>query len=113
MSISIESLTEAIQIKKQIAELETRLGKLLGGILPASVVSAIAPAAKKGGRRKMSPAARARIAAAQRARWAKAKGTTVSEATASKPARKKRRLSAEGRARIVAALKKRWAAAKK
>jgi hypothetical protein len=60
----------------------------------------------------MSPEARAKIAAAQRARWAKSKGSsTVSvKAPAAKSVKKKGGLSPEGRAKIVAALKARWAA---
>jgi len=75
----------------------------------------------------MSPAAKAKIAAVAKARWAKIKGTApavvkapeakpvvVKAAPAAKPAKKaKRTLSPEGRAKIVAALKKRWAAKKK
>jgi hypothetical protein len=52
----------------------------------------------------MSAAGRARIAAAQRARWAKVKGKVVSIA-----ARKKRKLSAAAIAHIRAAQKARWA----
>jgi len=58
-------------------------------------------------RRTMSAAGKARIAAAQRARWAKVK------ATKSEPAKPKRKLSAAGRARIIAATKARWAAFRK
>ena len=53
------------------------------------------------GRRKMSAAARAAIAVAQRARWAKQKRE------AEKPTRKKRRMSAAGRAALAAAAKAR------
>jgi hypothetical protein len=106
MSISLNTLKEAVQIKEQIAVLEARLEKVLGG----AAVAASAPAAKgKRGRGKLSAAGRAKIAAAQKLRWAKAKG----EAAPAKKARKKRVLSPEGRAKIVAALKKRWANAKK
>jgi hypothetical protein len=53
----------------------------------------------------MSAAGRARIAAAQRARWAKAKGQkAVSIAT-----KKRRKLSGTAIARIRAAQKTRWA----
>ena len=55
--------------------------------------------------RTMSASARRRIAAAQRARWAKQKGTR----TASGPPRPRRRISAAGIARIRAAAKARWA----
>ena len=52
----------------------------------------------------MSAAGRARIAAAQRARWAKSKGRVVSI-----NAHKKRKLSGAALARIRAAQKARWA----
>ena len=55
-------------------------------------------------RGRMSAAGRARIAAAQRARWAKLKGKVVSIT-----ARKKRKLSAAALAHIRAAQKARWA----
>lgn len=55
--------------------------------------------------RRMSAAGRARIAAAQRLRWAKAKGPKVA-ATANQ---KRRRMSANAIARIRAAQKARWA----
>jgi hypothetical protein len=54
----------------------------------------------------MSTAARAWIAAAQRARWAKVKGRKVVPITAGK---KKRKLSAAAIARIRAGQKARWA----
>ena len=53
----------------------------------------------------MSTAARRKIAAAQKDRWAKVK----SEKPGQKP---KRKMSAAGRARIAAAVKARWAKAK-
>lgn len=57
-------------------------------------------------RRTMSAAGRARIAAAQRARWRKVKAQRP--ATAAKKLGK-RKMSAAGRARIAAAQKERWA----
>ena len=57
------------------------------------------------GSRRLSAAARARIAAAQRARWAKAKGQKV-VSIASRP---KRKISVVAIARIRAAQKARWA----
>jgi hypothetical protein len=53
----------------------------------------------------ISTAGRARIAAAQRARWAKIKGQKV----VSISARKGRKMSPAARKRIVAAQKARWA----
>jgi hypothetical protein len=55
--------------------------------------------------RRISAAGRARIAAAQRARWAKSKGQKV----VSILARKGRTMSRAARKRIVAAQKARWA----
>ena len=70
---------------------------------------------KSTGRRRggMSPAGRARIAAAQRARWAKLKGgnTTVAVSNGS-GLKKKRQMSPAARKAIAAAARKRWAAAK-
>ena len=103
-------LKEAVTIAEQIEELQAKLASLVGG--SGSVVSvpkAVSAPVAKSGKRTMSAEARARIAAAQRARWAKTKGT-VKAAPAAKPAKKKGGLSPEGRAKIVAALKARWAA---
>ena len=54
--------------------------------------------------RRISAAGRARIAAAQRARWAKVKGSKVVPIT-----RKRRKMSPSAIARIRAAQKARWA----
>src|SRR5213593_1328449 len=56
------------------------------------------------GRRTMSAAARARISASQKARWAKTRGKVVSIAK-----HPKRHISAAGLARIRAATRARWA----
>jgi len=120
-SVSIEQLKQVISIKEEIAKLEAQLANITGGKqLP--VISTEASPVKKG-RKKMSAAGKAKIAAAQKARWAKVKAKAPAPAQsvtpkalpAVKPAKKraKRTLSPEGRAKIVAALKKRWAAKKK
>jgi hypothetical protein len=57
----------------------------------------------------MSAQARAKIAAAMRARWAKRKGRT----TATKAAKKKGGLTAAGRKRLSQLMKARWAARRK
>jgi hypothetical protein len=66
------------------------------------------PRATKG-RRGMSAEGRARIAEAQRKRWAMLKGESGPATSPSTKQKRKRRPSAAGRANIVAALKKRWA----
>ena len=89
------------QIDDQIAELRS--------MLPGNDSQ---PRAAESGTRKrrISAAGRRRIAAAQKARWAKRRSESPSSKPApSKPA-KKRRISPEGMARIIAATKKRWAA---
>jgi hypothetical protein len=104
MSITLDTLKEAVQLKEQIAELEHRLARLLDGS---------APGPKSAGRKRggMSEAGRARIAAAARARWAKVKGNKAAEAPAKK--KKKGGITAAGRARLAAAMRARWAARKK
>ena len=62
-------LNQAIAIREEIEKLETELGRMLSG----KSRSAAAPGTKKR-KRKMSAAARARISAAMKARWAKRKG---------------------------------------
>ncbi len=59
------------------------------------------------GPRKMSAAARARISASQKARWARTRGHKVVSIAP------KRRISAAGLARIRAAQRARWAKVKK
>jgi hypothetical protein len=59
-------------------------------------------------KRKVSAAARRKMALAQKARWAKVRGE--SEPAPEKAPKAKRKMSKEGLARIVAATKKRWAA---
>ena|SRR5579862_8581308 len=98
-SLSAEQLRRAAAIKDQIDNLESELGKILGGSTAA---------VKAGGKRTMSASARARIGAAQRARWAKVRGNHVA-----KPAgAPRRKMSAAARAKIAAAARARWAKAK-
>jgi hypothetical protein len=94
IDISVKQLQRALSVREQIEELQSELNQILGG------------SARPGpGRRKMSAAARAKIAAAQRARWAKQKETKGHRV-------RKRMMSAAARAKIAAAAKARWAKAK-
>jgi hypothetical protein len=119
---SIEQLKRALAIAEQIESLKSQLDSLVaGGSLPAvqPVEKAVA------GKRFVSAESRAKMAAAQAARWAKRKGPSAGPATAvalpsaasALPAapkgKKKGGLTAEGRAKIVAALKARHAANRK
>jgi hypothetical protein len=82
---------ERIQLVSQLERLNNALTALNG-------------TGKKQTGRTISAAGRARIAAAQRARWAKVKGRKVVLVTS-----QKRRMSPAARRRIVAAQKARWA----
>jgi hypothetical protein len=64
-------------------------------------------------RRTMSASARAKIAAAQRARWAKQKGQAATNSKAAVKRSKGGGISAAGRKRLSALMKARWAARKK
>jgi len=108
----IETLEEALHIRRQIDALQKQLSSLFGNHPPSlDAIPVKSGPVAKAGKRTMSAEARERIAAAQRARWAKSKGTPA-KAPAATPT-KKRVLSPEGRARIVAALKARHAANRK
>jgi hypothetical protein len=105
ISATPSQLRKAADIQERIESLQKELYEILGGEVSTPAEPSEAP--KK---RKFSAAAKARMRAAQRARWAKIKGTAPS----AKPTRKvKRKMSAAGLANIRAAQKARWAKAKK
>jgi len=103
--ISVQQLKRAVVVREQIEELEAELVAILG---ESHATGASASANGHGGRRKMSAAARAKIGAAQRARWAKQKKGTPAAA----PKKGRRKMSAAARAKIAAAARARWAKAK-
>jgi len=102
-NLTTSQLNGIIAIKEQIEALQSQIDSIAAGRdFPVPFIAGEAP--KK---RRRSAAIRARMAAAQRARWAKIKGTGA------RPAKKgKRRLSAAGRAAIIAGTKARWARVK-
>jgi hypothetical protein len=92
---------QKLRIDGQIAELRA--------MLPGDRTESAATPEAAPPKRKVSAAARRRMALGQKARWAKLKGESEPPAPAMPEAAKpKRKLSAAGRAAIVAALKKRW-----
>lgn len=97
-----------LALKEKIAVLEKELGTLLGG-----VAAAPKPTKTKSKQRKISAAGRARIRAAQKARWAKIKQQNQPATITAKPAapalKKKFTMSAAAKAKIAAAAKARWA----
>jgi hypothetical protein len=115
---SVFQLTQALRIQEQIEKLQAELRSLLSGDALAAgdvagnggIPAAASRAKKKSG---MSVEGRARIAAAQKARWAKLKvGTEASKAAVASAPKKRRKMSPEARARIVAAVRARWAKVK-
>ena len=92
------ALTELEQDRTRLSSQLAALGNALAVLNGAGSNRAARPS-------KMSPEARAKIAAAQRARWAKVKGKKVMPITAGR----KRKLSTSALARIRAAQKARWA----
>jgi hypothetical protein len=113
-SLSGAALRQAANIKDKIQALEKELLQVLNNTTIAiSVSGPVTTVKKKGG---MSAAGKAKIAAAQKRRWAKVKAAKPQakpavKATVKQPA-KKGGMSATGRARIAAAAKARWAKAK-
>ena len=100
LSLTSTQLKRAADIKDKISTLEKELVSILGATIAASTA---VPKKKS----KMSAAGRAKIAAAQKARWAKVKISTAKPVV-----KKKSTMSAAGRAKIAAAAKARWAKAK-
>jgi hypothetical protein len=94
------------EVSAKIADIKAQLGQRGPG-RPKATAAATDPAGAQK-RRTISKAGRARIAAAQRARWAAQK---QQHAQSEKP--KKRKLSAAGLKAIREATKKRWAAYRK
>jgi hypothetical protein len=102
MDISVKALQEAVSIRRQIDDLERRLSSILRGAPPR-------PAAPTQAGRYFSPATRAKLSAAARARWAKLRGGAGKQA----PARKKGALTPAGRRKLSELMKARWAARRK
>jgi len=96
--------TVVAQLREERDKTKAQLHRLDQAIAALSGLTKPSLAGKGRTRRPLSPAARKRIAAAQKRRWARARAST-----GSKPARARRALSAAARARIVAAQRARWA----
>jgi len=97
LELSINQLKRAAAIKQQIEDLNIELHSILAG----SPKSGVAPKKK----RTMSASAKRNIAAAQKARWAKVKGSRTSAGQT-----KKKTMSAAAKAKLSAKLRAYWAA---
>jgi hypothetical protein len=103
----MNNLTGVIQLLKKEQD---RLTKELRGI-SAALAAFGKSYGKATGTRRLSASARARIAAAQRARWAKVRANAGAQQKIV-PIRGKRTLSAAARKKIAAAQRARWAKVK-
>jgi hypothetical protein len=93
---------ERDKLNRAIEALSVGIGTTLGRMARLNRV------ATQGKRKTMSAAAKARISAAQKARWAKVKGPAARKKIPASPG-KKFTMSPEARARISAGMKARWA----
>jgi hypothetical protein len=113
MDISVKDLQEAISIRQQIDNLQRRLSSLLRGA-PQRPTGPTAPTAPG---RFFSPATRAKLAAAARARWARRRGTggaaPAKSTGAAAPGKRKGQLTPAGRRKLSQLMKARWAAKRK
>ena len=118
---SVSLLKQALAIAERIQQLEGELAAILSqdpGAAPASEEVSVTAVVKRGpGRPRKKPqfsaAARASIAAAQRARWAKIKKEKGAPVVKEPKKRKKPKFSPEARERIAAAQRARWAKVRK
>ena len=100
LNLSAQQFRKAAKIKDRIASLENKINQIIGAPAQANA------APRK--RRKMSAAGKAKIAAVQKARWAK-----VKERKSAKPVKKAvRKMSVAARAKIAASARARWKKAK-
>jgi hypothetical protein len=102
INLTPTQLRKAADLQEKIQSLQEELGQILGGEVSTPAETTEAP--KK---RKVSAAGKARMRAAQIARWAKIKGTAPAIESATEP---KRKMSAQGLANIRAGVAKRMAA---
>ena len=139
ISVPITTIEQALAIRREMEALQASLIEILGAEMQ-SLIDEPAPAFKafkpmsaagrakaklvestpaavkpvKAGKKKrvVTAASRAKMAAAQKARWAKKNRTSTPAPVAKVPKKGRKPMSPEGRARIVAAQKARWAKVK-
>jgi len=98
MDLSLRDLEQAISMRREIDRLQMRLRQLLGKIGGDN--------ARQGARRKLSRQARAKIAAAARARWAKQRAGKRMKGSG----KRRSGITPAGRRRLSQLMKARWAA---
>jgi hypothetical protein len=112
MDLSTTNLERALQLRRQIDALERRLNSLVGQGGSAGAV--MVPRSRPPVRRRLSNAARAKIAAAARARWARFRARRAGAGKAAAKGGKRRGgITAAGRRKLSQLMKARWAARRK
>jgi hypothetical protein len=112
-NLSVEQLRSVVAIKEQIERLEQALERIAGTRGPGRPRTNGFTLPSFGlKRRRLSADARARIAAGQRARWAKIKGNSSAAPAKASNGKPKRKVSAATKARLAAVARARWAKAK-
>jgi hypothetical protein len=106
-TLSLNQLKRAVEIREQIESMTKELNQILGSspLVYTNGSNRNGHDAQGHGKRNLSASARARIAAAQRVRWAKYNAARPAKPVPSH----KNRLSPAGRAKVAAAVKARWA----
>ena len=100
--LSTSQLRQALQLREQIESLQQKLSAILGGKPSAPAEETKGKKGRSAGKRTVSAEARAKIAAAQHARWAKVKGAPApAKATAKAAPKKAGGLTKAGRAKTV------------
>ena len=103
------ALRAALQQEK--ATIEARLAEITQALSASGAATPVVTTSP--GKRHFSAATKAKMAAAQKARWAKLKGEQAAPVTTTAaPTKAKRKYSAEAKARMAAGAKARWAKAK-
>jgi hypothetical protein len=98
-------MTDLVAVLEQLKKERAQLDRAITALSPVVGINSGKPSGTGGRRRRLSVAARKRIGAAQRARWAKVRGRE--QKVVSMP--KKRTMSVAARKRISAAQRARWA----
>jgi len=107
--LTVAQLKQAVEIREQIEALQAQLASIGGGARLGRPPGSGKIKPIKTGKRHMSAAGRAAIAAAARARWAKYRGKAAPKKAS---AAKSKRFNDAARAKLSAVAKARWAKAK-
>ena len=110
-ALTPQQLRAAADIQERIQALQERLNQLLGGGVPAPVAGETPePAGSLKGRKHFSPQTRAKMAAAQKARWAAKKGVNEEPPQTTTTAEPKKKKVSEAKLKALAkAREARWA----